>query len=73
MARELGMNPKKFGSLANHKQQQWELPLPEFIEELYKKRIGKIRPDNVRPIEQMVHAKKQKQVERKKQKQGSVQ
>ena len=33
MARELGMNPKKFGSLANHKQEKWKAPLPEFIEE----------------------------------------
>ena len=32
MARELGMNPKKFGSLANHKQESWKLPLNEFIE-----------------------------------------
>ena len=31
MARELGMNPKKFGSLANHKQEQWKAPLPEFM------------------------------------------
>jgi hypothetical protein len=38
MAKELGMNPKKFGSLANHKQEKWKAPLPEFIEELYFKR-----------------------------------
>lgn len=35
MARELGMNPKKFGKLANHKQEPWKLPLGEFIEKLY--------------------------------------
>lgn len=35
MARELGMNPKKFGSLANHKLEPWKAPLPEFIENLY--------------------------------------
>jgi hypothetical protein len=45
MARELGMNPKKFGSLANHKQEQWKSPLPEFIEDLYYKRFRKERPD----------------------------
>jgi hypothetical protein len=45
MARELGMNPKKFGSLANHKQEQWKAPLPEFIEELYYKRFRKEHPD----------------------------
>ena len=45
MARELGMNPKKFGSLANHKQEKWKAPLPEFIEELYYKRFRKEKPD----------------------------
>ena len=35
MARELGMNPKKFGGLANTTQEPWKGPLPEFIEELY--------------------------------------
>jgi hypothetical protein len=45
MARELGMNPKKFGSLANHKQEPWKAPLPVFIEELYFKRFKKERPD----------------------------
>jgi len=35
MTRELGLNPRKFGSLANTKQEPWKLPLPDFIEELY--------------------------------------
>jgi hypothetical protein len=52
MARELGMNPKKFGSLANHKQEPWKLSLPEFIEKCYKKRFGKNYPDKVIPIEE---------------------
>ncbi len=39
MARELGMNPKKFGSIANHKQEKWKAPLCEFIEELDHKRF----------------------------------
>lgn len=26
MARELGMNPRKFGGLANHKQEPWKAP-----------------------------------------------
>ena len=46
MARELGMNPKKFGSLANHKQEKWKAPLSEFIEELYYKRFKRERPEN---------------------------
>jgi hypothetical protein len=45
VARELGMNPKKFGSLANYKQEQWKLSLPDFVEELYFKRFRKERPD----------------------------
>ncbi|MBI2354154.1 MAG: hypothetical protein HYV06_03835 [Deltaproteobacteria bacterium] len=45
MAKELGMNPRKFGSIANHKQERWKLPLPDFIEELYFKRFRKERPD----------------------------
>ncbi len=52
MARELGMNPKKFGKLANHKQQPWKAPLPEFIESLYLKRFNKVRPDRVLSIEE---------------------
>jgi len=35
MARELGMNPKKFGKLDTHKQEPWKTPLPVFIESIY--------------------------------------
>jgi len=48
MARELGMNPRKFGSLANHKQEKWKAPLAEFIEELYFKRFKKGQPGTIR-------------------------
>ena len=65
MARELGMNPKRFGKLDNHKQEPWKAPLPIFIEGLYFKRFGKDRPENVRSIEQIVKDKKRKQLERK--------
>ena len=65
MARELGLNPKKFGGLANTKQERWKLPLPEFIEELYLKRSKKSRPENVWSIEQMVSAFKRKKEERR--------
>ena len=68
MARELGMNPKKFGKLDNHKQEPWKAPLPIFIEDIYFKRFGKERPDNVRSIEQMVKDKKHRQLERKQRK-----
>ena len=52
MAYELGMNPKKFGKVDNHKQEPWKAPLPIFIEDLYFKRFGKDRPDVVVSIEE---------------------
>jgi hypothetical protein len=54
MARELGMNPKKFGSLATHRQERWKAPLPEFIQNLYFKRFGKEQPENVISIEALM-------------------
>jgi hypothetical protein len=39
MAKKLGLNPKKFGSIANHKQEIWKEPLADFIKSLYKKRF----------------------------------
>jgi hypothetical protein len=65
MARELGLNPKKFGSLGNTKQQQWKLPLPEFIEEIYFKHFKKRALENVRSIEQIVKDKARKKAESK--------
>ena len=44
MARQLGMNPKKFGGLDNHRQEPWKMPLPEFIRSLYEKRFGTRHP-----------------------------
>lgn len=54
MARELGMNPARFGGLDNHKQEPWKAPLPQFIEGLYFKRFGKTTPDSVMSIEERV-------------------
>jgi hypothetical protein len=50
MARELRLNPKKFGGLANHRQEPWKLPLPEFIVECYRKRFHRERPAQVVPL-----------------------
>jgi len=65
MARELGLNPQKFGGLANHKQEPWKLPLPDYIEELYFKHFNKRSPDVVRSIEQMVKDKAERKAKRK--------
>ena len=68
MARELGMNPKKFGKIANHKQEPWKAPLPVFIENIYFKRFGKRRPNDAKSIEQIVKIQEKKKAERRKQK-----
>jgi hypothetical protein len=65
MARELGLNPRKFGKYANEKQEPWKKPLPEFIEELYFKRFKKKQPDVVKSIEQLAQDRKEKEEERK--------
>ena len=69
MARQLGLNPKKFGKIANHKQEPWKAPLPVFIEEIYFKRFGKRRPENVKSIEQAAKDQEKKKAERRKLKQ----
>ena len=62
MARELGTNPKKFGKLDNQRQEPWKAPLPIFIQNLYFKRFGRKKPENVCRIEQIVKDKKQKKL-----------
>lgn len=68
MARELGLNPKKFGGLANHRQEPWKAPLPQFIEECYFKRFKLERPAEVLSLEDVVsrhNAKKERKREAK--------
>ena len=69
MARELGMNPKKFGKIANHKQEPWKAPLRVFIENLYLRRFGKKRPDEVKSIERIVKIQEKNKAKRRAQKQ----
>lgn len=71
MARDLGLNPNKFGKLANEKQEPWKKPLPEFIEEIYFKRFGRSMPEVVRSIEEMVQDQREKKAERKIRKEAS--
>jgi hypothetical protein len=65
MARELGLNPRKFRKYAIEKQEPWKKPLPQFIEEIYFKRYGKRQPDVVRSIEQLVQDQSEKKAKRK--------
>lgn len=53
MARELGMNPKKMGGLANQSQEPWKAPLPQFIEECYRKRFHRAQPESVFSLEEL--------------------
>jgi hypothetical protein len=60
MARELGLNPKKFSKLANENQEPWKVPLPQFIERLYRKRFKRDRPTEVMSIEEKVEMDRRK-------------
>ena len=71
MARELGMNPKRMGSIDNHDQEPWKTPLPQFIEDLYLKRFGRERPDVVVTIEQRARELEKKKREKKERKQAA--
>ena len=72
MARELGLNPKKFGILANHEQEEWKTPLPKFIEDLFFQRFGKERPDEVLSIEELLKMRRDKATSREAQGQDEV-
>lgn len=60
MARELGMNPKKLGTLDNRQQEPWKLPLPAFIEQLYFKRFARWHPEVVVSIEERARREEEK-------------
>jgi hypothetical protein len=65
MARELGMNSKKLGKLDNADQEPWKLPLPAFVESLYRKRFGKELPDVVHSIEERARLLEEKNLARR--------
>ena len=65
MARELGMNPKKLGKIANHREELWKLPLPQFIEQCYEKRFGVGRPKDVRSLEEKEADRRARKLARK--------
>jgi hypothetical protein len=65
MARELGMNPKKFGKLANEDQEPWKMPLTQFIEHLYRKHFRRDCPPVVMSIEEKVEMDHRKKMARR--------
>ena len=68
MARELGLNPQKFGSLANGQQEPWKRPLAEFIAHCYHKRFGRTTPEHVQSLEEVVKRLEQRRSERRERK-----
>ena len=71
MARELGMNPKKFGQFANEWQEPWKVPLREFISNCYRKSFGRNQPEHVLSLEEVV-AKEQVRREEKQRKKQAI-
>lgn len=71
MARELEMSPEKLGKLANHRQEPWKLPLPDFIARIYIKRFGKM-PDVVKTIEEVAAAETAKRGARRLRKRAAM-
>lgn len=59
------MNPKRLGKIDNADQEPWKLPLPEFIEELYRRRFGRDRPDVVMTIEERARLEERKKAARR--------
>jgi hypothetical protein len=68
MARELGLNPRKFGSLANGQQEPWKLPLAEFIAHCYSRRFGCATPEHVQSLEEVVKRAEARRNERRERK-----
>ncbi len=62
------MNPSKFGSLANHRQEPWKTPLPDFIEACYEKRFKRTQPENVRTLEEMIRADENRRAQKREKK-----
>lgn len=66
MARELGFKPDSLRKIDNHKQEQWKVPLPDYIESLYEKRFKREKPLIVKPlIEQLREYKLMKEKKKK--------
>ena len=66
MARELGLNPAKLGGMANDRQERWKASLPQFLEQLYRKRFGVPGPAEVMCLEELI-ARQQARKEEKRQ------
>ena len=62
------MNPKKLGTIDNHDQEPWKLPLPQFIEHLYLKNFGRKEPEVVLSIEDKIRITEEKKAQKREEK-----
>ena len=62
MARELGLNPKNFGSLANEPQEPWKVPLQEFIANCYRKSFARDAPLKIVSLEEVIVADQERRI-----------
>lgn len=58
MARELGLNPRNFGSLDYTRNAPWKASLSEFIADCYYKARKRLEPERVRSLEQLIQDNK---------------
>jgi hypothetical protein len=70
MARELGLNPKKFGSLANEGREPWKAPLREFIANSYRKSFGREAPPRILSLEEVIAADQERRERKQAKKQA---
>ena len=56
MARELRMDAKKLGTVANENQQTWKVPRQEFVVQCHFKRFSRSQPTQVRSLEQLIES-----------------
>ncbi|MEP7374569.1 MAG: hypothetical protein ABI675_14340 [Chitinophagaceae bacterium] len=70
MARELGLNPDKFGKLSNHHQEQWKATLPDFIESIYFKQFKGNSPLTIKSPAEILATKQKRRQKRISQKES---
>lgn len=70
MARELGLNPQKFGGIANHQQESWKVPIGQFITNCYRKSFGRDAPAKVVTLEEVLTVAREKKLAKAARKSG---
>jgi len=61
----LGLNPKRFGGLANHRPEPWKAPLPQFHRRHLCQEVRREGPDVVVPVEEYARQLERRKAARK--------